>query len=142
MNQNFSGRWPRAAAIVGGSAALVVTAAQLAPQAAGDPNAKGPCLNLPGAVVCVEDPPGMNYNAVPLQKCNSASGRYIFGRGPDGQNLVCAGYPAVWNRGPTLFGVQAPGGVCPFQLPMIGIAAAQTVDGRPLICGEQGWFIN
>ena len=141
MGNALIGRW-RAALRLASVPALLAAAMFLAPSAGSTPPTKGPCLNLSAAVVCVDDPPGMNYNAIPLQACTDASGRFIFGRGPDGQALVCAGYPSVWNPAPTLFGQQAVGGVCPYQLPGIAVAAAQTVDGRPLICGQRGWFIN
>lgn len=115
------------------------------------PHGKGPCLNVSGAVVCQEDPPGMHYDAIPGKGCSNAS-QYIFGRGPDGENLACSGYPPVWNSGPLLFGRKSPGGPCPYNGPgsdvfrMPGepdVTAAQTSDGRPLICGRDGrWFLN
>jgi len=87
----------------------------------------------------------MTYNAVHLGKCNNASGRYIFGRSADGQTLVCAGSPSLWNNaGLTLFGQKSVGGACPPDITSMGMgrAAAQTVDGRPLLCGQQGWYVN
>lgn len=141
MNGHYCSSGAKAATILFATALIAMTAAMVPPPAASDP--RGPCLNVSGTVVCVEDPPGMNYSAALGQKCNNASGRYIFGRGADGQTLVCAGYPSSWNRGPMVFGVQYPGGACPFDgQSLMGRAAAQTPDGRPLICGEQGWVIN
>ena len=101
------------------------------------------CEKVLGGTVCEQDPPGMHYNAVYLQQCNNNL-RYIFGRGADGGNLVCAGGGPggpVWGSAPTLFGEQSPGGACPSWIP--GGAAAQTPNGIALICQRGvGWTPN
>lgn len=101
------------------------------------------CEKVAGGMVCEQDPPGMHYDAVYLRQCSS-NHRYIFGRGPNGENLVCSGGGPggpVWGTAPTLFGVQQPGAACPSWLP--GGAAAQTLDGIALICQRGvGWTRN
>lgn len=101
------------------------------------------CEQVLGGTVCEQDPPGMQYTATYFQPCNSAQ-RYIFGRSSNGQNLVCSGggpNGPIWGQAPPLFGVQAPGAACPSWHP--GGAAAQTSDGRALICQRGvGWTVN
>jgi hypothetical protein len=82
------------------------------------------------------DVPGMVYNAVVGGPCSNFNG-YIFGRGPDGQALACvafAGDSGQWVPSAPLRGVQRVGAPC------AGDGAAQSQDGRPLVCVvNQGW---
>lgn len=98
---------------------------------------------LCGAPAALADPPdrdgdvpGMNYNAILGDPCVSWE-RYIFGRGPDSEPLACItsdGVTGVWVASMPLAGVEQIDAPCQAGL------AAQSPDGRPLICtGETGW---
>jgi hypothetical protein len=97
------------------------------------------------------DVPGMAYDAFLSAPCYRWD-RYIFGRGPTGQALACHWIPnqgylgwgspppgtGFWVLSHRLYGTQTPGSACPGSQ-----AAAQTPDGRPLVCaGARGWEIG
>jgi len=88
------------------------------------------------------DVPGMNYDAHLAAPCDNMD-FFTFGRGPGGEALQCRWIANQWPPVTTgfwvityeLFGVQEIGSPCPKPQ-----AAAQSPDGRPLLClGEQGW---
>jgi hypothetical protein len=112
-----------AKALLGASAIAVALCG--APAALGDPADRD------------TDVPGMNYNAVLGDPCFSWE-RYIFGRAPNGEPLACVtsdGDAGVWVASVPLAGGQEIGAPCTAGL------AAQSPDGRPLICtGESGWL--
>ena len=82
-----------------------------------------------------QDVPNMQFNAVLGSPCDNTD-RYIFGRTPDGQALACVAFDGsgTWVLSSPLHGVQQIGDPCS------GDGAAQTPDGRALICEYgQGW---
>jgi hypothetical protein len=88
------------------------------------------------------DVPGMNYDAHLAAPCDNMD-FFTFGRGAGGEALQCRWIANQWPPVTTgfwvstyeLFGVQEIGSPCPKPQ-----AAAQSPDGRPLLClGEQGW---
>jgi hypothetical protein len=83
------------------------------------------------------DVPGMHYNAVYGGPCDNFD-RYIFGRAPNGQALACVASDdnkGSWVLASPLRGVQQIGAPCGDE-----DGAAQSPDGRPLICvSNQGW---
>jgi hypothetical protein len=88
------------------------------------------------------DVPGMNYHAALGAPCDNYQ-LFTFGRGRGGQAMMCRWVPnqwppvytGFWMTSYPLHGVQEPGAPCPGPQ-----AAAQTPDGRPLLClGAQGW---
>lgn len=98
-------------------------------------------LVLAVAPVSAADPaggqnvPNMDSNAVIGARCNNTD-RYIFGRAPNGQALACVAFDGsgTWVLSSPLHGVQQVGDACS------GDGAAQTTDGRALICEYgQGW---
>ncbi len=80
-----------------------------------------------------DDVPGMSYGAVLGASCN-ASDRFVYGRGSDGETLVCAP-GGTWAPSPPLVGVRL------IATPCVGDpGVAQAPDGIPLVCvGGQGW---
>lgn len=81
------------------------------------------------------DVPRMQFNAVLGSPCGN-SGRYIFGRAANGQPLACVAFDGsgTWVLSAPLHGIQRVGDSCS------GDGAAQTPDGRPLMCVYgQGW---
>jgi hypothetical protein len=85
------------------------------------------------------DVPNMHYNAVLGAPCDNWT-RNIFGRAPNGQALACVASNGrgTWVLSAPLRGVQVIGDPCP-----PGDAAAQSPDGRGLICEyHQGWQPN
>lgn len=124
--------------------ALIAAAAGTAPNAAGAP-ANPVCERVRTGMVCEADPPGVAYDAVLGQRCGGMFPYYLFGRGPSG-GLICAGAPAgrfgdgIWaSRTQVLFGVQLAGFGCPSWVP--GGAAAQTGNGRALLCEGDTWVV-
>lgn len=101
------------------------------------------CEEVNSGTVCEQDVAGMKYGVVDGQTCTNVA-RYKFGRGASGEPLVCAHSAYTANTGistaaPPIFGVQPVGGACPSW---IGGAAAQTNDGRSLICEYGvGWIL-
>src|SRR5829696_114093 len=87
------------------------------------------------------DVPGMSYDAHLAGPCENMD-FFTFGRGPGGEVLQCRWIANQWPPVTTgfwvityeLFGVQDIGAPCPKPQ-----AAAQSPDGRPLLClGERG----
>jgi hypothetical protein len=114
------------------AAAITTAAVAAAPCAAAD-ESHGP---FPG------DPPGMNYEARLSAPCD-AGDRFVYGRGPGGEPLICQWVPnqwppvytGFWQVSYKIYGVQTPGTPCPGPQ-----AAAQSPDGLPMLClGAQGW---
>lgn len=95
------------------------------------------------------DVPGINYQARLSAPCYQWD-RFIFGRGIGGEAMAChwianqnttVGWDlppsgtGFWVISPKLYGVQEIGAPCPGSQ-----AAAQSPDGRPMLClGAQGW---
>jgi hypothetical protein len=88
------------------------------------------------------DVPGMNYDAALGAPCDNMD-RFVYGRGPGGEALACHWIPNQWPPVDTgfwvtsypLYGIQQIGAPCPGPQ-----TAAQSPDGRPLLClGAQGW---
>lgn len=120
------------------AAAVAGAAVGLAPTAAAEPYE--PFHDEPGRYPT--DVPGMSYEASLGAPCHSWE-RNVFGRGRGGQPLQCRWIPNQWPPVHTgfwvasypLHGVQDVGAPCPGPQ-----AAAQSPDGRPLLClGPQGW---
>lgn len=144
----FEGKLKRAmkSMVIGAAACgLIVAAVGITPSAAGSP-ANPMCEKVRTGMVCEADPPGMNFDAVLGQPCRGIYPVFIFGRGPSGE-LVCEGAPVgrygqgIWaSRTQVLFGgSQQPGFGCPSWVP--GGAAAQTGDGRALLCEGDTWVV-
>lgn len=88
------------------------------------------------------DVPGIIYGVRADQRCDNLD-VFIFGRGDDGQAMMCRFIPNQWPPKPwgtwlisyPLYGVQETGAPCPGPQ-----AAAQHPDGRPMLClGARGW---
>ena len=125
---------------------LIVAAVGTSPAAAGSP-ANPICEKVRTGMVCEQDPPGTQFDAALGQPCRGLYPFYLFGRGRSGE-LVChqdgarvgQAMEGIWlARTQALFGVQLPGFGCPSWLP--GGAAAQTNDGRGLLCEGTSWVV-
>lgn len=80
--------------------------------------------------------PGLVQGSVLRQTCSNYS-RYIFGVGRDGTPMACVSdgvsSTGTWVRSQPVAGVQVIGASCNPSF------AAQSPDGRPLVCGDRGW---
>lgn len=78
-----------------------------------------------------DDVPGIDDDAELGEECDSFD-RYIFGRGPEGEPLACVAYgddeEGQWVTSVPLVGVRMIGSPC------IGDDAAQSPNGRALVC--------
>jgi hypothetical protein len=91
------------------------------------------------------DVPGMNYDAALTAPCDNTE-TFTFGRGPGGEALQCRWVPnqwppvytGFWQISYPLYGVQAFGAPCPNPRG----SAAQSPDGLPLVCTENGWQVD
>ncbi|HZN79224.1 MAG TPA: hypothetical protein VFC01_05975 [Mycobacterium sp.] len=120
--------------------AIAGAAVCTAPAALADPGSDNLYFDRPGRYAT--DVPGMNYDAHLAGPCDNMD-FFTFGRGPGGEALQCRWIANQWPPVTTgfwvatyeLFGVQEIGTPCPKPQ-----AAAQSPDGRPLLClGADGW---
>lgn len=117
--------------------ALAGAAVSAAPTALADPD--NLYFDKPGHYAT--DVPGMDYDAHLAGPCDNMD-FFTFGRGPGGEALQCRWIANQWPPVTTgfwvatyeLFGVQDIGAKCPKPQ-----AAAQSPDGRPLLCLDDGW---
>ncbi len=118
--------------------AIGAAAVAAAPAAIAEPGPQYPDLSGRYAT----DVPGMVYDAHLTGPCTNME-LFTFGRGRGGEALQCRWIPnqwppiytGFWQSTYELHGVQEIGAPCPKPQ-----AAAQSPDGRPLLClGAQGW---
>ena len=96
----------------------------------------------PAAAEWEGDVPGIIYDVRADQRCDNVN-LFVYGRGAEGQAMMCRFIPNQWPPKPwgtwvisyPLYGVQEIGAPCPGPQ-----AAAQHPDGRPMLClGARGW---
>lgn len=84
--------------------------------------------------------PGMDFTAERGQSCN---GKPIFGRGPEGETLVCVfvddeNSKRQWVRSAPLIGVRTPGSSCSSE----GNYVAMSPKREGMVCGTKNFDIN
>jgi hypothetical protein len=105
-------------------------------------NAPGPSASARNSADCV---PNVDHNAVQGQPCHSWT-QYPFGLDANGNALICTSYSAgytdatgiqwkgAWSSAPPLIGMRDPGTPCSGSS-----EAAQSPDGKPMICEGGAW---
>jgi hypothetical protein len=87
--------------------------------------------------------PNVTHTAVLNGPCTIGT-RYIFGLDASGNTWICTTsysqggsvIKGVWAQAPPLIGVRDPGSPCS------GSGVAQSPDGSPMMCQNQGWVVH